>query len=229
MGPLASADFVKTIYESCSVDREQLCPRLILVSDPTFPDRSQALEANQGALLGRLLEDALCKLLAQGATDTVICCVTLHAVLPLVSAPATRGLHSLITAALEGAAETVGRQLLICTSGTRREGIFEAEPLWPSIRDKVILPDASDQQEVHRMIYEMKRNLFSPRHVEFLESLLWKYHAQSYIVGCTEMHAFEKWRWKRGLGSFDCVDPLLILARRIASACAAVGSEICAE
>ena len=40
MGPLASAEFVKTIYEYGLNRREQESPSVVLVSDPTFPDRT---------------------------------------------------------------------------------------------------------------------------------------------------------------------------------------------
>ena len=41
MGGLASAEFVRTIYEYNAREIEQDSPVLILYSDPTFPDRPQ--------------------------------------------------------------------------------------------------------------------------------------------------------------------------------------------
>ena len=43
MGPLASAEFVKTIYEHSLGEREQASPTVLMHSDPTFPDRTQLL------------------------------------------------------------------------------------------------------------------------------------------------------------------------------------------
>ena len=43
MGPLASAEFLKTIYEYGTRDLEQRSPACILYSDPTFPDRTQTI------------------------------------------------------------------------------------------------------------------------------------------------------------------------------------------
>ena len=37
MGPLASAEFLKTLYECFPYEREQDAPVCLLVSDPTFP------------------------------------------------------------------------------------------------------------------------------------------------------------------------------------------------
>jgi aspartate racemase len=221
MGPLASADFVKTVYESCLGECEQQHPRLILLSDPTVPDRSEALAQKRGAILGERLAHSLANLLAQGATDTVICCVTLHAVLPSVPSEYKRGLHSLVTTALEHAAQAQGPHLLVCTTGTRSSGTFQADPLWSVVRKNVILPDAVDQEHIHTLLYEIKRNRFAPDQVELLEHLLRKYRAKSYLAGCTELHCLERWRRDCGLGGFACIDPLLILARRIAAVRAA--------
>jgi aspartate racemase len=44
MGPLASAEFVKTIYEYNLASREQEMPACILLSDPTIPDRTEAIQ-----------------------------------------------------------------------------------------------------------------------------------------------------------------------------------------
>ena len=44
-GPLASAEFIKTIYECSLGEREQEAPVVLLYSDPTFPDRTEALLA----------------------------------------------------------------------------------------------------------------------------------------------------------------------------------------
>lgn len=42
MGPLASAEFLKTIYECSVAGGEQRSPSVIMYSDPTFPDRTEA-------------------------------------------------------------------------------------------------------------------------------------------------------------------------------------------
>ena len=47
MGPLASAEFLKTIYEYGTRDLEQRSPACILYSDPTFPDRTSSANCNR--------------------------------------------------------------------------------------------------------------------------------------------------------------------------------------
>ena len=43
MGPLASAEFLTSIYKLSLGRTEQNMPRLYLVSDPTVPDRTKAI------------------------------------------------------------------------------------------------------------------------------------------------------------------------------------------
>src|SRR5882724_8807275 len=56
LGPLASAEFLKTIYEKSFCEREQETPKVIMYSDPTFPDRTEAIASgNDSKLLERLI------------------------------------------------------------------------------------------------------------------------------------------------------------------------------
>src|SRR5215207_7095330 len=86
MGGLASAEFVKTIYEfSGEVSpREQAAPAVLMYSDPAFPDRTEAfLRGETQPILTRLI-DALELLDRMGASRFVICCMTIHYLLPQV-------------------------------------------------------------------------------------------------------------------------------------------------
>src|SRR2546428_3051912 len=87
MGPLASAEFVNTVYEQATTDREQEMPRLVLWSDPSFPDRTTALLDGRSDVLAGHLEHAIPQCDAMGAGQGVICCVTVHAGLPLPPSP----------------------------------------------------------------------------------------------------------------------------------------------
>jgi aspartate racemase len=46
MGPVASAEFLKTIYEDQLDPDEQGAPIVMMYSDPTFPDRTKAFLAS---------------------------------------------------------------------------------------------------------------------------------------------------------------------------------------
>ena len=45
MGPLASAKFLSTVYRLNLVEPEQEAPNCILLSDPSFPNRTKAILA----------------------------------------------------------------------------------------------------------------------------------------------------------------------------------------
>src|SRR5688572_30476242 len=86
MGPLASAEFLKTIYELNLADPEQKSPACVLYSDPAFPDRTEAIMNGSGGLFVRRLTDALEALYGLGATRLVVSCITSHYFFPQIPA-----------------------------------------------------------------------------------------------------------------------------------------------
>src|SRR5436309_5448155 len=87
MGPLASAEFLSTLYQLNITDPEQDSPSCILLSDPTIPDRTQAILNGGIEELAARLSRALQDLASLGADRIVIACVTAHHVLPHVPEP----------------------------------------------------------------------------------------------------------------------------------------------
>src|SRR5436305_6361317 len=82
MGPLASAEFLHTIYALNLADPEQLAPSCILLSDPSIPDRAQAiLNGTSEEILPRLSR-SLQDLSSLGADHIVVACVTIHHLFP---------------------------------------------------------------------------------------------------------------------------------------------------
>ena len=47
MGPMASAEFLKTVYTCCRGEVEQEFPVVMVYSDPTIPDRTSAFRAGR--------------------------------------------------------------------------------------------------------------------------------------------------------------------------------------
>ena len=215
MGPLASAEFVNTVYEQATTDREQEMPRLVLWSDPSFPDRTTALLDGRSDVLAGHLEHAIAQCDAMGAGQVVICCVTVHAVLPLLPTHLKSRIVSLVDVALEAAIESERPQLLLTSLGTRRMRVFESHPLWPEASQWLRWPDEEDHERVHDVIYAIKRQDGLPQAVVLIRSLLRKYGLSSFVAGCTELHMVQKY-WRRH-SPVDCIDPLQIVADRIAA------------
>ena len=220
MGPLASAEFLKTIYEYGVQEQEQQAPFVILYSDPGFPDRTEAfLSGVEEPLLERLTL-ALNRLIEMGVSKTVICCVTIHYLLPKLPDELKSRVISLLDVIFESVARKRDRSLLLCSSGTREMKIFESHPQWESLKDRIALPSLSDQNLIHKFIYEIKKNADVPRYIPVLESLLTKYEVDSFIAGCTEIHLLAKQYMAANANQAgrNCIDPLTIIARSMAGA-----------
>jgi len=220
LGPLASAEFLKTIYEHSLDEREQEASRVVLYSDPTFLDRTEAfLNGAAGQLLNQLVE-ALTRLRGMGASHLVICCVTIHHLLPRLPSELRERVLSLVDVVFDEVAASHESHLLLCTSGTRQLRIFESHDLWQHTGGRFVLPDAGDQQEIHRLIYRIKESQDPRQQIPVVESLLVKYHVNSFIAGCTEIHLFAKHFAAGHAGGHArrCIDPLMLIAREWANA-----------
>jgi aspartate racemase len=231
MGPLASAEFVRTIYQMSAVEAEQFAPRVLLLSDPSFPDRTDALSSGErGELISRL-STAVGSLAEQGARSIVICCVTIHSVLDELS-PALRALVVPLTDVILGAAlEIESRQLLLCTKGSRDSSLFQRHALWPAVRERIVLLSVDDQERIHSLIYSIKLNRWSwGAASELIRDLVRRYDCERAIAACTELHIVSR----RALDQQDHIplfDPLGDLAEWVARAMTSEqeGQTECAE
>jgi aspartate racemase len=213
MGPLASAEFVKTVYESSTGQREQQSPIVLLYSDPTFPDRTEAfLSGEEQELLSSLIE-ALDRLTEMGASKIVICCVTIHHLLPKLPPRLREVVVSLPDVVVEHMYRRQTRQLLVCSTGTRELRIFQRHPEWRRVGPYATFPDEPDQQRFHELIYGIKLNRNPAEFASFLQSRLTKYRVDSFVAGCTECHLLAKHALRSGIiERANCLDPLLLLA-----------------
>jgi aspartate racemase len=212
MGGLASAEFVRTIYEYNASEIEQDSPVLILYSDPTFPDRTQAFLDNAQESISALLADRLEKLYQLGSTRIVLCCVTLHYTLPTLPAPLRNGIISLVDVALDGVLKAQRRQLLLCSSGTRAARIFQEHEHWPRAADYIVWPDEEDQRLVHRMLYQYKLTDESQPLVPHLDYFQDKYRVDSFVAGCSELHMVKKHLLRQPEQKYEFIDPLMEIA-----------------
>lgn len=217
MGPLASAEFLKTIYECGAGEREQEALPVIMYSDPAFPDRTDAFLAGDEAPLLERLSRILDQLLHAGATRLVFCCVTIHYLLPRLPQHLRERTISLLDVIFEQVLREQKRYLLICSTGSRRLGLFSEHPLWPRASGFIVQPDEADQDRIHRdLIYPIKKNPDLRTLFPLLEWLLARYEVDSFIAGCSELHILAKHyaAGKHGK-SYDCLDPLAIIAREL--------------
>ena len=217
MGPLASAEFLKTIYEFGLREQEQNSPTIIVYSDPSFPDRTTAFLKGDDDVVLAQLERVINRLCEQNAVKIVLCCITIHYLLPRLSPAARAKIWSLLDVIADRLAANDREYLLICSSGTRRLKLFESHPRWPLFEDRLVLPSVEDQERLHReLIYPIKLNPDVSTLFPLLELMLEKYHVNAFVAGCTEIHVLAKRYAANGNGHDVCLDPLTIIAREIA-------------
>jgi aspartate racemase len=215
LGPLASAEFVKTVYEYGIGDNEQDAPVVLLYSDPTFPDRTDAFLAGDSEPLLDRLTEALQRLSDAGASRFVICCMTIHYLLPRLPSHLGARVVSLLDVIFDNL-KPPRRHLLICSNGTRKLELFQQHREWQCHKSEIVLPDDDDQNKIHReLIYPMKTRPDFSRLKLLLDKLLQRYEVDSFIAGCSEIHLLAKHVVFNGNGaaSYGCLDPLTIIAR----------------
>ena len=218
MGPLASAEFLKTIYEYSLDQREQESPIVLVYSDPTFPDRTDAFLAGRDDALLEQLTQVLSRLRSWDASKIVICCMTIHYLVPRLPAELQAGIWSMLDVIAENIEPGDEKHLLICSNGTRQMKLFENHPRWELLSQQLIMPSDEDQMRIHRdLIYPIKTNPDVSVSFPLLETMLKKYNVHSFVAGCSEIHMLSKhFLARKESNGYSCIDPLTIIAQRMA-------------
>jgi aspartate racemase len=217
MGPLASAEFMKTIYELSLGTKEQLSPRVLMYSDPTMPDRTEMLLQGKSDELCNRLQESVQLLSDMGATRVLICCMTIHRLLPLLPKPEKEKIISLLDLLFDELYHTPGEYLLLATRGTIKLNLLADHPLWEAVKLRVSIPSEDDLEEIHEIIYEIKKctpiSPMVPRIMKFLD----KYGKKTFIAGCTELHMLAKHPafHEQNKTGYGCVDPLMIAVKSL--------------
>jgi len=218
MGPLASTELLNTIYRLSleQAETEQEMPRVVLLSDPSVPDRTTAIKNGQIQEVIDDLERLLAELTRIEVDHIVIACVTAHFFLPYLNLAASirSRIISLLSVVCNALRSDSGKYLLLRTNGTRDTQIFEAHPDWNEVSSHVSIPDDADQETIHRdYLYQVKRRSVSVDDLRLLGHLKQKYQVDGFIAGCTEVHLHTKDLLASGI---RMIDPLYILAQKIA-------------
>ena len=218
MGGLASAEFVKTIYELSGEGspREQDEPVVVMYSDPAFPDRTEAfLRGETQPILTKLIE-ALELLDRMGASQFVICCITIHYLLRQLPGALRERIISLPDVIFSEVESLKKKHLVIGSTGTIKLELLQQHPRWEHARNYFVFPSDDEQRQMHDLIYEMKFNRNLKEACSFVETMLERHHVDSFVAACSEIHLLAKQfetpsAQQRGYG---CIDPLLIIARQ---------------
>lgn len=215
MGPLASAEFLHTLYSLHITETEQNAPPCVLLSDPSIPDRTQAiLEGSTDKLLACLCR-SLEGLTSFGADRIVIACVTVHDVLPRAPEHLRRNVISLLDLIVDEVLAAPQPYLLFATTGTRAARIFERHERWSEIERWIVFPEEGEQHELHDRLYVLKKQAPDDSILVWLNDLASRHGAGGVIFGCTELHLLQRLlaRNPARFSGLQIVDPLQIVAR----------------
>jgi aspartate racemase len=226
LGPIASAHFLRTIYSQGPLCPEQERPVVIMLSDPTFPDRTQRILSGTEAELLPPLQRNLQRLVTAGASALAICCVTMHHWLPRVRPGLRSRVVSLLDLVFEGLKSATGPHLMLCSSGSRATALYERHPSWTQARHSVAMPDSADQEQIHTLICHLKNGAVPPHAAALVSAMIRKYRATGIIAGCTEIHLLTTSpSFVSALpGGTSIIDPLATLASYICTRSHAAGT-----
>lgn len=214
MGPRASAAFISTIYDVREGECEQEYPRVVMLSDPAIPDRTQALLAGEVEPVRRALQAAVETVLGTGAEKVVICCFTAHNVVPLLPEELQERIISLPEVAVDLMARSKERCLMLCTTGSRKLGVFTRAPGWAQVQDRAVWLSEEDHDAFHHILYELKRGSDPGAAYEQIEQLCARHSCGAAVCGCTELHLVSRWlhQHRPQGGQIELIDALWEIA-----------------
>lgn len=209
MGPAATALFYRELvgHTEASCDQEHL--DAVILSHATLPDRSHPGSAR--ALRALLVADV--RLLADAGADFIAMpCNTAHIHYDALSAASPVPVLNMVDAAVGRALafDPSARRLgILCTEGTRRDGLYTRACLRRGI--EAAYPSPERQRGVTELVYGyVKRGrdggaaLFEAAYADVKGQ-----GADAVVLGCTELSVFRSRHAVPG----DCVDALDALVR----------------
>ncbi|MGO4585527.1 aspartate/glutamate racemase family protein [Arthrobacter sp. 2RAF6] len=212
MGPAATADFYLKLVQATPASSDQEHLQVLIWSDPTIPDRTDALLTHGADPTPALIAGA--QLLQQsGAAMLAVPCNTAHAFLAAVQAAVDIPIVHMIEETanhVQLLTPHVHRVGLLSTTGTQKAGLYQA---WLDKKGiEVLSPDAESQEHlVMASIRDIKAGksgtAVRPQFITAARKLI-DVGAQAIIAGCTEVPV--------GLAAGDIEVPLIDPARILA-------------
>lgn len=143
MGPAAGAEFLRLLAEGAPADCDQEHPRILMVSEPSIPDRSRAI-LGQGENPTSPLRDQLELLVSWGAGLLAVPCNTAHYFIDRFRSELRVPLVHIVEATLDEARKKSPEGAwLLSTSGTRKSGLYSEYARHAGYRFR----DPSDEQQ----------------------------------------------------------------------------------
>jgi aspartate racemase len=145
----------------------------------------------------------------------VMCCVTIHYLLPKLPDDLKAKVISLLDVLFDLVEASDERHLVVCSTGTQKLKILQNHPRWDAAKDRLVFPGIDDQETIHHLIYGIKQNRGMKDIILCLESLLKLHEVDSFLVACSDIHMVAKQFScvDNQRGQYSCLDPLAVIAR----------------
>ncbi|MHC5723967.1 aspartate racemase [Nostoc sp. 'Peltigera membranacea cyanobiont' 213] len=211
MGPVVTAEFLKSIYEyNQFIHKEQETPNVIVFSLPSIPDRNNSINTGNEREFIDFIQLHL-ENLNQLVDHIVIGCCLAHYALPQIPEHLTRKVISLIKIADQQLQVHDEPALLLASTGTYTKQLFQEGC---TAAERIISLSETEQQLIDDMIFKILKPGQDPLTIiADIKDLLEKYNTHSYISGCTEFHLLTKSLKLNGINSIKAIDPLSTIAQ----------------
>lgn len=227
MGPVVTAEFLKSIYEANPfTEKEQDAPNVIVFSLPSAPDRTSSIDSGKETEFINFIQKNL-ESLNPLVDRIVIGCCTAHYALSHIPDQHTQKVLSLVKIADQSLQVYGDSSLLLASTGTYQKKLFHEGC---TARDQIVSLTESDQELIHSLIYKVLKRGHDPLTIlTEIENLLHKYKTNSYISGCTEFHLLTKALKQNGLDHIQAIDPLSTIAENFSQLFSLKGEKIVGE
>ena len=187
MGPAATAEFLRILAQDAPARLDQEHPRVIMVSEPAIPDRTQAI-LGVGDDPSPMLQDELHRLIDWGADILAVPCNTAHYFIDrfraTFSVPLVHIIEATVLAAMKASPEGAW---LLSTSGTRNSGLYPAYA--QKVGYRFLDPTDAQQEKVQQSLVLVKAGKLHEAGVVLkgVAEELWRQEDVLIATACTEL------------------------------------------
>src|SRR5690625_1282752 len=211
MGPAATVELFARIVNNTSAKKDSEHISMIIVNDPSIPDRKEYILGNGISPIPKLKENII-KLINAGADVIVIPCMTAHSFISELqltsSIPIINGIE-LIEKYFMSIKRDIRKVGLLATTGSIQSGVFQKY-----LTKDIVTLDPFNQSKLMQIIYGeegIKAGNNNFKVIDEINSLinhLVNMEAQAIIVGCTELGIV----MNENNTKITIVDPITLLA-----------------
>lgn len=154
LGPLASLHSLQSIYQF-DFDHERNAPQVVLLSLPMEQNIKSEMEWREkfSAKIGKDLE----LLNSTKVNTSLLCCYTAHSVADDKWIQNYPHLIQLPKFALQHSVRFAGKTLILCSLKSKKNGVFDRQPVWNQLREKFTFPPDRHQEQVEEAIQNIKK------------------------------------------------------------------------